>query len=84
MIERYPAVAISWGYEGDSIINSLGDVVSFVVGYQIASKLGLWRSVALFRLVDLSMLAVMRDNLATNVLMLLRPIDAVRRWQAGG
>lgn len=84
VIERYRSVTISWGYEGDSIINSLGDVVSFVVGYFIASKLGLWRSVVLFLLVDLTMLFLMRDNLALNVLMLLWPIDAVRRWQAGG
>ena len=84
VINRYRSVTVSWGYEGDSIINSLGDIVSFVGGYFIASRLGLWRSVALFLLVDLTMLAVMRDNLATNVLMLLWPIDAVRRWQAGG
>lgn len=83
VIERYRSVTVSFGYEGDSIINSLGDIVSFVAGYFIASKLGLWRSVVLFLVVDVSMLAVMRDNLATNVLMLLWPIDAVRRWQAG-
>lgn len=84
VIERYRSVTVSFGYEGDSIINSLGDIVSFVAGYFLASKLGLWRSVVLFLVVDLTMLAVMRDNLATNVLMLLWPIDAVRRWQAGG
>ena len=84
IINRYRSVTVSWGYEGDSIINSLGDIVSFVVGYYIASKLGLWRCVVLFLLVDGTMLLVMRDNLATNVLMLLWPIDAIRHWQAAG
>ena len=42
------------------------------------------RCVVLFLLIDGTMLVVMRDSLATNVLMLLWPIDAVRRWQAGG
>jgi hypothetical protein len=84
IINRYRSATISWGYEGDSIINSLGDIVSFVIGYYMASRLGLWPCVGLFLLVDVTMLLVMRDNLATNVLMLLWPIDAVRRWQAGG
>ena len=84
IINRYRSATISWGYEGDSIINSLGDIVSFVIGYYMASKLRLWPCVGLFLLVDVTMLVVMRDNLATNVLMLLWPIDAVRRWQAGG
>lgn len=60
VIERYRSVTVTWGYERDSINNSLGDVVSFVVGYFIASKLGLWRSIALFLLVDLTMLVVTR------------------------
>jgi len=34
--------------------------------------------------IDVTMLVVMRDNLATNVLMLLWPIDALGNWQAGG
>ncbi len=83
IINRYRSATISWGYEGDSIINALGDIVSFVIGYCIASKLGLWSCVGLFLLIDVTMLVVMRDNLATNVLMLLWPIDAVRRWQSG-
>jgi hypothetical protein len=84
VIERYRKATVSLGYTGDSILNSLGDVASFVLGFYLARKLGLWRSVALFVAVELLMLVMMRDNLALNVLMLLWPIDAVRKWQAGG
>jgi Protein of unknown function (DUF2585) len=84
IINRYRSATISIGYEGDAVLNSLGDIVSFVIGYFIASRLKLWQGIGLFLLIDLAMLVVMRDNLATNVLMLLWPIDAVRRWQSGG
>jgi hypothetical protein len=84
VIERYRKATVSLGYTGDSILNSICDVASFVLGFYLARKLGLWRSVALFVAVELLMLLIMRDNLALNVLMLLWPIDAVRKWQAGG
>jgi hypothetical protein len=84
VIERYRKATVSLGYTGDAILNSICDVASFVLGFYLARKLGLWRSVALFVAVELLMLLIMRDNLALNVLMLLWPIDAVRRWQAGG
>jgi hypothetical protein len=83
IIDRYRAATISLGYAGDSIANSLADVFSFVVGFYLARKLGLWWSVAVFIAVELLMLWLMRDNLTLNVLMLLWPIDAVRKWQAG-
>ena len=84
IINRYRSATISLGYTGDSIVNSLGDVASFVLGFYLARKLGLWRSVALFVAVELLMLWLMRDNLTLNVLMLLWPIDAVRKWQSAG
>jgi len=84
IINRYRESTISLGYTGDSIANSLGDIASFMLGFFIARKLGLWRSVAIFIAVELLMLWMIRDNLALNVLMLLWPIDAVRKWQAGG
>lgn len=84
IINRYRSATVSLGYNGDSIANSLADVASFVLGFFIARKLGLWRSIAVFIAVELVMLWLIRDNLALNVLMLLWPIDAIRKWQAGG
>ena len=60
------------------------NAASFLLGYWLAKKIGLWRSVALFVAVEVVMLWWMRDNLLLNVLMLLWPIDAIRRWQQGG
>src|SRR3954447_1525117 len=84
VINRYRTATMANGYTGDAILNSLGDVASFVVGFYLARKLGLRWSIAVFLTVELLMLLLMRDNLTLNVLMLLWPIDAIRKWQAGG
>ena len=84
IINRYRAATISLGYTGDSIANSIADVISFVLGFYMARKLGLWWSIATFVVVELLMLWLMRDNLTLNVLMLLWPIDVIRQWQSGG
>lgn len=84
IIDRYRAATVSLGYTGDSIVNSLGDILSFVAGFYLAAKLGLWLSIAFFVAIEMLMLWLIRDNLALNVLMLLWPIDAIRRWQSGG
>lgn len=83
IINRYRSTTMSLGYEGDSIANSLSDIASFAVGFYLARKLGLWWSVAFFVAVELAMLWLIRDNLALNVLMLMWPIEAIRKWQSG-
>ena len=84
VIARYRAATAAKGYTGDTIVNSAGDVLSCALGFFVAARLG-WRwSVALYVAVDLIMLALIRDNLTLNVIMLLYPLDVIRRWQAGG
>lgn len=83
IIERYRAVTMSYGYEGDSVINSLSDIGFMVLGFWLASSLPWKASVALAIAFELFTLAMIRDNLTLNVVMLVWPIEAVRQWQAG-
>ena len=83
IINRYRNATMAQGYSGDAILNSIADVLSFVLGFYAARKLGLWPSILMFLVVELVMLLMMRDNLTLNVLMLLWPIDAIRHWQSG-
>lgn len=83
MIERYRAVTISWGYSGDSIVNSLSDIAMMMLGFWLASRLRPWMSVATVIALELIALAAIRDNLTLNLLMLIAPSNAIMHWQAG-
>ncbi len=74
---------LALGYTGDTIINSLTDILACVVGFWLARKLGVWKTVALFIATELVLLLWIRDGLLLNLLMLLHPIDAVKVWQMG-
>ena len=55
-----------------------------VFGFWLASRIAVWASAALTVVFELFTLAMIRDNLSLNILMLVWPVDAVRLWQAGG
>ncbi|MBN8501700.1 MAG: DUF2585 domain-containing protein [Sphingomonadales bacterium] len=83
IIDRYRAVTVSFGYEGDSVVNSLADIGWMALGFWIASKLPWKVSLAMAVVFELFTLIMIRDNLTLNVLMLVWPLEAVRDWQAG-
>jgi hypothetical protein len=83
IIDRYRSVTLSWGYSGDSILNSLSDIAFMVLGFWLAGRLP-WRvSLALGIAFELFTLVMIRDNLTLNVLMLVWPLEAIKHWQAG-
>ncbi|MCO8122646.1 DUF2585 family protein [Stieleria sp. TO1_6] len=83
IIERYRAATISLDYYGDSIANSLCDVLSMLLGYLIASRLRWYQTLAIMIVVELVLLATIRDSLLLNVIMLIYPLDAILQWQSG-
>lgn len=83
IIDRYRATTAAVGYEGDSVLNSLGDITACAVGFLIAMQIGLRRSIIVFVAVELMLLIWVRDSLVLNIILLLYPIESLKAWQAG-
>ena len=84
VIDRYRAATIALDYFGDSILNSVSDMLAMLLGFWLAARLPAWAAVALALGLEALALAVIRDNLALNLLMLLHPLQSIRDWQAAG
>ena len=81
IIDRYRETTISLDYYGDSILNSIGDILAMAVGFFLALRLpGRVTAVGAFAL-DTALLFLIHDSLLVNIIMLVYPIDAIRQWQ---
>lgn len=81
VIERYREETAALGYEGDTIVNSLGDLACALVGFLVAQKLGLRRSLVAFVIVELVLLIWIKDSLLLQLLMLIQPVESIKLWQ---
>ncbi len=84
IIHRYRSTTISLDYYGDSILNSLSDIVAMVGGFVLAAKLP-WKITVLLTIVmEVVVGYLIHDNLTLNIIMLLYPFPFIKQWQLGG
>ena len=84
VIRRYREETAALGYQGDTIVNSISDIVLCGLGFAFAYRIGPRYAVALFLVTEVVLVLWIRDGLILNVLMLVYPIDEIREWQTAG
>jgi hypothetical protein len=83
VINRYREATIALDYYGDSVLNSIADIVAMMAGFWLASVAPVAASLGLTIAMELFVGFMIRDNLTLNVIMLLYPVEAIKRWQGG-
>ena len=84
IISRYRVRTAAPEYFGDSILNSVGDLMAAIAGFWIACRLP-WKITAIIVvLVELVLIVTIRDSLFLSVLMLIWPSSTIQAWQMGG
>jgi len=54
-----------------------------MLGFLLASRLRWWWTVSWVVAAEVVVAMVIRDNLTLNIIMLIWPIEAIKRWQTG-
>lgn len=83
IIDRYRAATIALDYTGDSVINSIMDILFAGFGFWLARKIKLWHTIALIILMEAYVGYMIRDNLTLNIVMLVYTSQAIKEWQMG-
>ena len=81
VIDRYRTATAALGYQGDTVVNSIGDLACALIGFLIARQVGVRNSLILFALFELILFLWIHDSLLLQILMLVWPIESIKAWQ---
>jgi hypothetical protein len=84
VINRYREETLSLDYYGDSVINSIFDIIAATIGFILAAKLPTRFTILWITAIEVLLLIFIRDNLTLNILMLIYPSEIIKNWQLKG
>jgi hypothetical protein len=83
IINRYREATVSNGYYGDSVLNSVADILFCAGGFLMARLLPVRVTILLVVVMEIGLAWAIRDNLTLNIIMLLHPFSGIKQWQMG-
>ena len=83
VINHYRQQALAQGYTGDSIINSVSDSFSMLVGFLWAWRMPVLVTILLAVGLEAFTLYAIRDGLSLNIINLIHPFKFISDWQSG-
>ncbi|MBI3759616.1 MAG: DUF2585 family protein [Deltaproteobacteria bacterium] len=83
VIERYRAATISLHYYGDSVMNSMCDILTCMAGFMLAAILPTRATIIAVFILEIGLALWIRDGLLLNIVMLIHPFAVIRVWQSG-
>ena len=84
IINRYREATVALGYTGDSVLNSLSDILMMASGFLFASQVKPAISLVSVAIMEIGCALWVRDNLTLNIIMLIHPVEAIKHWQMAG
>jgi len=71
-------------YYGDTIVNSLSDTLTAIIGFLFAAWVPSIATIAAGVAIEAGLALAIRDNLALNIVMLVHEVPWIKAWQAAG
>ena len=81
VIQHYRQQALAAGYTGDSILNSISDTCSMILGFGFAYRMPILVTIVVALGFELGVAYAIRDNLTLNVINLIYPFQFIHHWQ---
>lgn len=81
VINHYRTKTSSTDYTGDTVLNSVCDILCVIAGYTLCLYVPYYTIVALIVAMELTTLWLISDNLTLNILMFVLPLKSIKDWQ---